>query len=73
MAAIEAWGKLKKVEEAEAVFDLMLTIWKQHSSKQYNAPLKVYANCKLLTKAEDLVKRMPDSGYRVGPLPWNEL
>lgn len=73
MAAIEAWGKLKKVEEAEAVFDMMLRIWKQPSSKQYTALLKVYANNKLLVKGEDLVKRMADSGCRVGPLAWNAL
>ena len=29
LAAIESWGKLNKVEEAEAVFDRMSNTWKK--------------------------------------------
>ncbi|XP_057947806.1 pentatricopeptide repeat-containing protein At1g80270, mitochondrial-like [Malania oleifera] len=73
MAAIEAWGKLKKIEEAEAVFDRMVKTWKKLASRHYSALLKVYANHKMLTKGKDLVKRMADSGARIGPLTWDAL
>ncbi|KAM4072548.1 hypothetical protein ACB094_11G145600 [Castanea mollissima] len=73
IAAIEAWGKLGKVEEAEAVFEMMLQKWKKLSSRPYNALLKVYMNHKLLTKWEEFVKRMGDSGCWVGPLAWDAL
>lgn len=71
VAAIEAWGKLKKIEEAEAVFDRMVKRWKKLSATQFSALLKVYANNKMLTKGKDLVKQMADSGCRIGPLTWD--
>uniref|UniRef100_A0A5B6YHF9 Putative Pentatricopeptide repeat-containing protein isoform 1 n=1 Tax=Davidia involucrata TaxID=16924 RepID=A0A5B6YHF9_DAVIN len=73
MAAIEAWGKLNKIEEAEAVFDRILKTWKKLSSRHYSALLKVYANHKMLAKGKDLVKRMADSGCKIGPLTWDAL
>ena len=62
IADIEAWGKLKKIEAAEAVFDMMLKTWKKPSSKHYSALMKVYADHKMLAKGKDLVKRMADNG-----------
>ncbi|KAA8517282.1 hypothetical protein F0562_017575 [Nyssa sinensis] len=73
MAAIEAWGKLKKIEEAEAVFDRTLKMWKKLSSRHYTVLLKVYANNKMLAKGKDLVKRMADSGCKIGPFTWDAL
>ncbi|KAG7945926.1 hypothetical protein I3843_14G012100 [Carya illinoinensis] len=73
IAAIEAWGKLGKVEEAEAVFEIMLQKWKRLSSRQYCALLKVYVDQKLVTKGKEFVKRMEDSGCWVGPLAWDAL
>jgi pentatricopeptide repeat protein len=73
MAAIEAWGQLKKIPEAEAVFELMSKTWKKLSSKHYSALLKVYANNKMLSKGKDLIKQMGDSGCRIGPLTWDAL
>ncbi|XP_027123250.1 pentatricopeptide repeat-containing protein At1g80270, mitochondrial-like [Coffea arabica] len=73
LAAIEAWGKLKKVEEAEAVFESMAKKWSKLSGKHYSALLKVYANQKLLDKGKDLVKRMADSNCYIGPLTWDAL
>ncbi|KAJ4845675.1 hypothetical protein Tsubulata_003566 [Turnera subulata] len=73
MAAIEAYGKLGKVDEAEAVFERAVTTFKKLSSRHYSALLKVYANHKMLAKGKDLVKRMGDSGCRVGPLTWDAL
>ncbi|KAB2631116.1 pentatricopeptide repeat-containing protein [Pyrus ussuriensis x Pyrus communis] len=73
LAAIEAWGKLKKIEEAEVVFDKMLKSGKQLSSKHYSVMLKVYANNKMLDKGKDLVKHMADNNCEIGPLTWDAL
>ncbi|XP_044509259.1 pentatricopeptide repeat-containing protein At1g80270, mitochondrial-like [Mangifera indica] len=73
VAAIEAWGRLKKIEEAEAVFDRMLKTWNKLSTRHYTALLKVYANHKMLSKGKDLVKQMADSGCQIGPLTWDAL
>ncbi|XP_038974531.1 pentatricopeptide repeat-containing protein At1g80270, mitochondrial-like [Phoenix dactylifera] len=73
LAAIEAWGKLGQIENAEEVFENMLKTWKRLSSKYYNALLKVYANHKLLSKGKELAKRMSDNGCKIGPLTWDAL
>ncbi|WCJ33384.1 PENTATRICOPEPTIDE REPEAT 596 [Euphorbia peplus] len=73
VAAIEAWGRLHKIEEAEAVFDKMQTTWKKVSSRQYSSLLKVYANHKMLAKGKDLIRKMADNGCRIGPLTWDAL
>ncbi|CAN4096895.1 unnamed protein product [Withania somnifera] len=73
VAAVEAWGKLHDIEEAEAVFDKMVAKWPTLSSKHYSVLLRIYANHKMLTKGKDLVKRMADSGCRIGPLTWDAL
>ncbi|KAB5519310.1 hypothetical protein DKX38_023629 [Salix brachista] len=73
VAAIEAWGQLKNIPEAEAVFELMSKTWKKLSSKHYSTLLKVYANHKMLSKGKDLIKQMGDSGCRIGPLTWDAL
>lgn len=73
VAAIEAWGKLGKVEEAEAVFDLMLQKWERINSRQYASLLKVYTNNKLLAKGKDLVKQLVDTGCWIDPLTWDIL
>jgi len=72
LVAIEAWGKLNKVDEAENVFETMVKRWKL-SSKTSSVLLKVYANHKMITKGKDLIKRMGESGCRVGPLTWNAI
>nr|XP_043636474.1 pentatricopeptide repeat-containing protein At1g80270, mitochondrial-like [Erigeron canadensis] len=73
MQAIDAFGKLKKVEEAEAVFDQMSKKWKKLSAKNYTSMLRVYANNKLLSKGKDIVRQMSDNGCRIGPLTWDAL
>ena len=73
IAAIEAYGKLKKVEEAEAIFNKMLKTYRRHSSRHYSVLLKVYADNKMLLKGKDLVKQMADNGCRIGPLTWDAL
>lgn len=72
-AAIEAWGKLGKVEEAERVFEKMTKSWRKLSAKYYNVLLRVYANRGLLSKGKGLAKRMSDDGCKIGPLTWDLL
>ncbi|KAK7279311.1 hypothetical protein RJT34_24359 [Clitoria ternatea] len=72
LAAVEAWGKLNKIEEAEAISEMMSKKWKL-SSKHYAVLLKIYVNNKMLKKAKELIKRMADSGCRIGPLTWDAL
>ncbi|KAI3444323.1 hypothetical protein Pfo_000988 [Paulownia fortunei] len=73
MAAIEAWGQLKRIENAEATFDKLLKKMKKPSSMHFTALLKVYANHKMLAKGKDLVKRMAESGCTLGPLAWDAV
>nr|XP_004499909.1 pentatricopeptide repeat-containing protein At1g80270, mitochondrial-like [Cicer arietinum] len=72
LAAVEAWGKLKKIEEAEAVFEMMSNKWKL-SAKNYSILLSIYTRLKLLNKGKDLIKKMGDSGCIIGPLTWDAL
>ncbi|KAK4272450.1 hypothetical protein QN277_021008 [Acacia crassicarpa] len=73
LSAIDAWGRLKKVEQAEKVFEIMLKKWKKLSSRDYTALLKVYAHNKMLTKGKDLIRQMAESGCRIGPLTWDSI
>ncbi|KAE8038442.1 hypothetical protein FH972_010953 [Carpinus fangiana] len=72
-AGIQAWGKLGKVENAEAIFEMMLQKWKKLSSRHYSVLLEVYVNHKLVTKGKDLVKQMGDCGCWIGPFTWDAL
>lgn len=71
--AVDAYGKLKKVEEAEVAFDQMSKKFKRIPSRHYAAMLKVYANNKMLSKGKNLVKQMAESGCQIGPLTWDSL
>ncbi|CAM8955749.1 unnamed protein product [Rhodiola kirilowii] len=73
MGAIEAWGRLKNVEEAERVFDKMLQTSKRISAKQYNSLLKVYVDNKMLAKGKELVNKMGELGCTIGPYTWDAL
>ncbi|KAI5663779.1 hypothetical protein M9H77_23102 [Catharanthus roseus] len=73
VAAIEAWGKLNKIEEAEAVFETMLKKFDKLPAKYYSVLLKIYTDHRMLAKGKDLVKRMADSGCKVGPVTWDAL
>jgi pentatricopeptide repeat protein len=72
-AGVKAWGKLGKVENAEAIFEMMLQKWKKLSSKHYSELLEVYVDHKLVTKGKDFVKQMGDSGCWIGPFAWDAL
>ncbi|CAK8571187.1 unnamed protein product [Lathyrus sativus] len=72
LAAVEAWGRLKKIEEAEAVFEMMSNKWKL-SAKNYSVLLKIYTRNNMLIKGKDLIKKMGDSGCVIGPMTWDAL
>ncbi|KAL3357756.1 hypothetical protein AABB24_018121 [Solanum stoloniferum] len=73
MTAIEAFGKLHKIEESEAVFDKISKEGKHLTSKHYYPLLCIYASHKMLAKGKDLVKRMSERGCPIGPLTWDGL
>lgn len=73
IAAIEALGRLKKIKEAEEVFEQTKKRWTRPSAKVYSTLLKVYADNKMLTEGRDLVKQMAESGCIIGPLVWDAL
>ncbi|CAA6661955.1 unnamed protein product [Spirodela intermedia] len=73
LAAIEAWGKIGRVEAAEAVFEKMHKQFKKLSPRYYNSLLKVYGDHQLLGKGKELVKRMADGGCPIGPPTWDAL
>ncbi|KAH0459195.1 hypothetical protein IEQ34_012009 [Dendrobium chrysotoxum] len=72
-SAIEAWGKLGFVDDAENIFQKMTKKWKKIPPRSYNALLKVYADHKLVSKGKDLARKMSDDGCWIGPLTWDAL
>ncbi|KAL6532867.1 hypothetical protein OROGR_013827 [Orobanche gracilis] len=73
LAAIEAFGQLKRIEDAESAFDKLVEKIKRPSSRHFVALIRIYADHKMLDKGKDLVKRMSESGCTVGPLCWDAL
>ncbi|KAK1281407.1 Pentatricopeptide repeat-containing protein [Acorus gramineus] len=73
ISAIEAWGKLGRVEDAEAVFENLFKTWKRPPLKSYTALMMVYANHNLLSKGKELVKKLTDNGGSLGPSMWDVL
>ncbi|KAL6540689.1 hypothetical protein OROMI_024572 [Orobanche minor] len=73
LAAIEAFGQLKRIEDAESAFDKLVEKIKRPASRHFAALIKIYADHKMLDKGKDLVKRMSESGCTVGPLCWDAL
>ncbi|KAK9664440.1 hypothetical protein RND81_14G042100 [Saponaria officinalis] len=72
-AAIDAFGKLKNIEQAEAIFDKMTKTYKKLTTRHYTIMLRVYAENKMLGKGKELLKRMGDSGCIIGPMAWDAL
>ncbi|CAN6443336.1 unnamed protein product [Victoria cruziana] len=65
--AIEAWGKLGKIENAEAVFQKRIESGGKLPQKICTALLNVYTNHKLYDKAKQLVTRMLEEGDGLKP------
>ncbi|KAL1564093.1 pentatricopeptide repeat-containing protein, mitochondrial [Salvia divinorum] len=73
IAGIQAWGRLNRIEEAEAVFKKLLRVVRRPSSKHYSLMLNMYADNKMLDKGEEVVKRMTQSGVTITPPAWHAL
>ncbi|KAL5994779.1 hypothetical protein ACLOJK_024834 [Asimina triloba] len=73
LAALAAWGRLRNVEKAEAVFEKIVEKWKNATVKHYLMLLNIYAERKMLAKGKDLMRRMMDDGIRFGPFTWNTV
>ncbi|CAL9241371.1 unnamed protein product [Arabidopsis halleri] len=73
LAAIHAFGKLNKVQEAEAIFEKIVKMGRRASSNTYSVLLRVYVDHKMLSKGKDLVKRMAESGCRIEATTWDAL
>uniref|UniRef100_A0A1J3CV75 Pentatricopeptide repeat-containing protein, mitochondrial n=1 Tax=Noccaea caerulescens TaxID=107243 RepID=A0A1J3CV75_NOCCA len=73
IAAIKAWGKLKKTEEAEAVFDRLVEKYKIVPMLPYFALMEIYTENKMLAKGKNLVKRVASAGVKIGPEIWHSL
>ncbi|ESQ48401.1 hypothetical protein EUTSA_v10020327mg [Eutrema salsugineum] len=73
IAAIKAWGKLKEIEEAEAVFDRLVKRYKLVPMLPYFALMEIYTENKMLAKGKDLVKRVSNAGIKIGPSTWHAL
>jgi pentatricopeptide repeat protein len=63
---------LKKIEEAEAIFEMMSNKWKL-TTKNYSVLLKIYVRQKMLIKGKELIKKMGDSGCIIGPMTWDSV
>ncbi|KAL2337229.1 hypothetical protein Fmac_011675 [Flemingia macrophylla] len=72
-AAIGAWGKLGKVEEAEAVFEMAMQKFKGLSSRLFSELLRVYALNNQISKGKEFIERMKHSRCWSGPLVWDGL
>ncbi|XP_013638259.1 PREDICTED: pentatricopeptide repeat-containing protein At3g15590, mitochondrial [Brassica oleracea var. oleracea] len=73
IAAIKAWGKLKEIEEAEAVFDKLVEKYKLVPMLPYFSLMEIYTENKMLTKGKNLVKRIARAGVKIGPSTWHAL
>ncbi|KAL8467641.1 hypothetical protein ACS0TY_031041 [Phlomoides rotata] len=73
VSTIEAWGKLKRIKDAEAIFEQMLKIVKQPSAKHYTVLLNIYSSHNMLAEAKDLTARMAKSGVTDFRWAWEAL
>ncbi|CAF2060239.1 unnamed protein product [Brassica oleracea var. botrytis] len=73
LSAIQAFGKLDKVQEAEEIFEKVIKMDRRVSSNTFSVLLRVYVDHKMLSKGKDLVKRMAESGCRIEASTWDAL
>uniref|UniRef100_A0ACD5TD62 Uncharacterized protein n=1 Tax=Avena sativa TaxID=4498 RepID=A0ACD5TD62_AVESA len=73
LAAIEAWGRLGCIEQAEETFEAMIETTRKVSSRYYNVMLSVYAENKLVAKGKEFVERMSSNGCPISPVTWEVL
>ncbi|XP_075508855.1 pentatricopeptide repeat-containing protein At1g80270, mitochondrial-like [Primulina tabacum] len=73
MAAIVAWGKIDRIEEAEETFEKMLKMLKKPDSKHFSVLLKVYTDHKMIAKGKELVRRMAETCPNIWPSTLDSL
>ena len=73
LAAIEAWGKLGRIKQAEETFEALVKTSPKLTSKYLNAMLNVYAEHKLLAKGKEFLERMYLDGCPISPLTWDAI
>jgi pentatricopeptide repeat protein len=73
LAAIESFGILKQIEDAEEVFDNMSKSGRKLSTKHYTTILRVYSSKKMLEKGKEIIQKMCDCGCLIGPYAWDAL
>jgi len=73
LAAIEAWGKLGRIKQAEETFEALVKTSPKLTSKYLNAMLNVYAEHKLLAKGKEFLERMHLDGCPISPLTWDAI
>ncbi|XP_057770418.1 pentatricopeptide repeat-containing protein At1g15480, mitochondrial-like [Salvia miltiorrhiza] len=73
IVAIKAWGRLKRIKDAEAVFEEMFKILGKPSSKYYAILLNVYADHRMVSEGEDLFRRLRESCTNVRVQAWDAL
>ncbi|XP_023642684.1 pentatricopeptide repeat-containing protein At3g15590, mitochondrial isoform X1 [Capsella rubella] len=73
ISAIRAWGKLKEIEEAEAVFERLVKKYNIFPMLPYFSLMEIYTENKMLAKGKELVKRMGNAGIKIGPSTWHAL
>ncbi|XP_034578223.1 pentatricopeptide repeat-containing protein At1g80270, mitochondrial [Setaria viridis] len=73
LAAIEAWSKLGRIEQAEETFEALVKTSPKLTSKYFNAMLNVYAEHKLLSKGKEFIEWMFLEGCPSSPLTWDAI
>lgn len=73
LAAILAYGKLEKIEDAESVFETMKKTFGRLPTKYYNVMLNLYATHNLLEKGKELIRRMDKDRLQIGPVTLDAL
>ncbi|OEL34165.1 Pentatricopeptide repeat-containing protein, partial [Dichanthelium oligosanthes] len=73
LAAIEAWGKLGRIEQVEEAFEALVKISPKPTSKYINAMVNVYAENKLLAKGKKFLERMCLDGCPSNPRIWDAI
>nr|TKW31173.1 hypothetical protein SEVIR_2G087400v2 [Setaria viridis] len=73
LAAIEAWSKLGRIEQAEETFEALVKISPKPASKYINSMLNVYAENKLLARGKKFLERMCLDGCPSNPPTWDGI
>ncbi|GFP92886.1 pentatricopeptide repeat-containing protein at1g80270 mitochondrial [Phtheirospermum japonicum] len=69
LSAMEAFGLLGRIEDAESAFKKLTEQHKRPSSRHYAVMIRIYADHKMLEKGEEFYEKMSEvEGLTMGPL-----